>query len=56
MSEKLIPEIQKDLDILKAMKILFEHCCAHPTCENCQFKVIHIGCAFRNQTPREWFG
>lgn len=49
-------EIKKDLDILKDMRILFEHCSAHPTYENCQFRVIHKGCAFRYLTPREWFG
>lgn len=46
----------KDIEILKSMRILFEHCESHPTCENCQFRLIHKGCAFRYKTPREWFG
>lgn len=24
----------KDIEILKSMRILFEHCESHPTCEN----------------------
>ena len=49
-------EVNKDLEILHAIKILYEHCKDHPTCEKCQFWAVHKGCAFRYGTPREWFG
>lgn len=45
----------KDIEILKSMRILHDHCESHPTCENCQFRLNHKGCGFRNKTPREWF-
>lgn len=53
---KSFVERHHDIEILKAMRILHDHCLAHPTCENCQFRLIHKGCAFRYKTPREWFG
>lgn len=54
--KKSFVEMHKDVEILKSMRILFEYCESHPTCENCQFRLNHKGCAFRHKTPREWFG
>jgi hypothetical protein len=31
-----------------------EFCLSFPTCEGCPFKEKHIGCLFKNKTPREW--
>lgn len=53
--KKIFTEMYKDIEILKSMRIIFEHCESHPTCENYQFRLNHKGCGFRNKTPREWF-
>ena len=49
-------QLHKEIELLQAMRILFEDCSAHPTCEKCDFWQVHKGCSFRNKTPREWFG
>lgn len=54
--KKKFVEMHKDIEILKSMRILHDHCESHPTCENYQFRLNHKGCAFRYKTPREWFG
>lgn len=36
------------LNVLKAF------CKSFPTCEGCPFREDHIGCQFKEKTPREW--
>lgn len=36
------------------MHMLSKYCTQHPTCDACCFRQEHIGCYFRNKTPREW--
>ncbi len=42
----------------KILKVSMHHitsyCKTHPTCNNCIFRQKHVGCLFRDKTPREW--
>lgn len=41
--------------ILKvSMHHIISYCKSHPTCDNCIFRQKHVGCLFRDKTPREW--
>ena len=37
-----------------AMRSIQKYCDLYPTCEGCHFRKAHLGCIFRNKTPREW--